>query len=94
MSSERPIELPSERPVHPTAKLIKDKYEEYYNYRLPDGCPTWEPDHDDNGKIKRFSSPRIIYTASFINYEGIVSFSEWVLYFLPNQPDLWYQYYY
>ena len=82
------------RPVHPVAPLIKAKYQEYYTYRLPDGNPCWEPDDNDNGKIKRFSSPSVRHVSSFKNQKGNCSFSEWILYFLKNQQELWYDYSY
>ena len=83
-----------DRSVHPVALLIKDKYQEYYHYRLPDGCPCWEPDDEDGGKVKRFSSPSIRYFRSFIGRNGYCQFDEWCLYFLRNQKNLWYDYYY
>ncbi len=82
------------RQVHPTAILIKAKYQEYFNYRLPDGNPCWEPDDNDNGKVKRFSSPSIRYVSSFKGRKGDCLFDEWILYFLPNQKNLWYDYSY
>ena len=77
------------RPIHPTALIIKLLYQEYYNYRLPDGNPRYEPDDKDSGKIKRFSSPSIRYIPSFKYNNGPCLFDEWFLYFLPNQKMLW-----
>lgn len=54
------------RPVHPVAKLIKDKYQEYYYYRLPSGSPVWDLDETD-GVVKRFSAPLIRHCSTFLN---------------------------
>lgn len=89
------------RPPHPLAQIIKAKHQEFIRYRLPDGNPAYEP--DKNGIMKRFSSASIRNCPSFkrqhqhmdIPHEyKLVSFSEWLLYFLPNQKELWYEYYY
>ena len=77
------------RPIHPTALIMKPLHQEFYNYRLPDGNPCWEPDDDDDGKIKRFSSPSTKYISSFKYYGQPFMFNEWLLYFLPNQQELW-----
>lgn len=93
LSNESINHILSFRPTHPVAKLIKDKYEEYYNYRVPCLYPVWEP--DVNGTMQRFSAPSIRYTPSYLYQLHNVhcSFSEWLLFWLPNEESLVYDFY-
>lgn len=113
MPNELLNEIMSFRPVHTVAKLIKDKYQEYYNYRLPSGNPIL--DYDVDGIVKQFSAPLARRCSTFLdrsefgkcnNYteygkcsdifeygkcgecDECISFSEWILYFVPNAFDL------
>lgn len=76
------------RPTHPVAKLIQDKYKEYYNYRVPCLSPVWEP--DVNCTIQRFSAPSVRYLPSYLYqwHDERCSFLEWLLYWLPNEEYL------